>query len=1588
MPHTNRNRALKRVILPTPETPKKYRVGIDVGLYSVGLAAVEVGDTENPVDFPLLAPPKSILSCMSVIHDAGVDADSGTTQASRKMTAGIARRARRLRKQYRRRLHALDETLQELSYPLASLQNTERKYHVPGCKLHEKHCGAYAPWCARIVLVEGYVEDESARKELLSLAIRHIARHRGWRNAYQRAEKLAELANEPSKFYMEYLCSSYVIGKEDWQLEYHDVPVLVTKDSKDGTIKKGDQATDKETGELLWKSDPKNKTKRLKELHVPEDYLNARPTPAQLVGRFLNNTHQIRSHAHGKAEGSPALWKKWSDGGVTQEGVEVVAAQMGKLQQSDYYNELARIFEMQQVPKEHWHKLLEGYKDARFVRNGKRVKNVVGGVFSAVHPRDVGAAADLVAKDELPGQGRFYRATRASIAFQKYRVVSTVQNLRIGTKFNHRELSRQEIDWVLNGRKWEDSGVFNPGLLNATPEDQEEITWSYVAEELLGIERAELQGVGGAVMKRTGEKDADGKWIYEPTDESVSMKLPPVITTERLVIDADGAKKDLKAVVDWWKDASEVAKERFIESVQNAGRTKPMTEEERHADEEIDTLISEHLDEEGLTKLEKLGNSLASGRASYSVDSLLKLTNAMIEHNCDLHTARAICFFMSKELVDQGAAELYSAEVAEAFQKNNEWHPTPAALDEQTGSPQVDRTIKIVSRWLKACEKKWGKPETVNLEHVREGFSSVQAVNKLKGEQTMNYNRNVRAVKSALEGNDYGFTGSADAMRMGEIRRIQAIQRQNGQCAYCGTGITFTTCQMDHIVPQAGTGSSNVRENLVATCENCNLTKGKTPFAAWVNSQPFGLGDVTQRINKEWTRDSGMNAKDWKKYTAGVIANLKRTEDVEDTRSLESVAWMARELRERIEGRYGYQQADLIAKKRAGEEKLGQRVYVFRGEITAWARRMSGINGLLHWVGGADRKTRLDRRHHAVDAATIALMSPGVAQVLTQINDIKRKQLSTFIRLQDDITIEQTRADGTKYGKVIKSGAKVTIFSREIYDYAVGTSKKTRDGQEVPLYQPDEHEVFWKDFRGVDYDPNKAEYLQIKREDFMKWQTEVMNVNHGEEGLVALLNRGFDNPDPRNGGVIVVRQVRRKIANGNAHQDTVGRMQRKRIGDAWMLDELNRVGNLFWVGTKASGGVHRATSQEIWRALTEHEDYDEAEFLSYDKGKRQYPWKMRDGDIAIPASESRTLAIRDVLLDASDKIGVMKAKKDASGNLVAGLSQDGSPLPMRSGYVAQGSAIHHARFFKYPVLEGSGKNVGVQKVDAKTGEAKWQYGMLRVFKSDLLKPFGKKQDLFTCEILPESYSMRYCSQGLRYALEQGTAEHLGYMQVDDEVVIDVAKLLGGVDSENEEGENQTKSSAIQKFLKCFNEKITKHGHEYDITVKRFFMGGFNSDSSIKLFPIELAAEGIEELPDWKDKKKWVGEVIPSGEEAIYKWLPIAHMEKDEAMQEIGRIRDNFEKQFSGFVEWEDKDQLILTNESQGNINNILTVFHGTGGSWHPSIDKLLNAGIKVIRRTTLGEERWQQPESGNMPVSWEVVGSESTVDVDEGDESE
>ena len=154
----------------------RYRVGIDVGLKSIGFCAVEVDENDQPL---------RLLNSMVFVHDAGVDPNENKAAKSRKLTAGVARRTQRRTAQNKRRLAELDRVLsEELHWPLPNLEDFEDPYE---------------PWRTRAELVEHYIKDDAERAEALAIAIRHIARHRGWRNPYLSVDSLLT-PQEPSEF--------------------------------------------------------------------------------------------------------------------------------------------------------------------------------------------------------------------------------------------------------------------------------------------------------------------------------------------------------------------------------------------------------------------------------------------------------------------------------------------------------------------------------------------------------------------------------------------------------------------------------------------------------------------------------------------------------------------------------------------------------------------------------------------------------------------------------------------------------------------------------------------------------------------------------------------------------------------------------------------------------------------------------------------------------------------------------------------------------------------------------------------------------------------------------------------------------------------------------------------------------------------------------------------------------------------------------------------------------------------------------------------------------------------------------------------
>jgi CRISPR-associated endonuclease Csn1 len=362
---------------------------------------------------------------------------------------------------------------------------------------------------------------------------------------------------------------------------------------------------------------------------------------------------------------------------------------------------------------------------------------------------------------------------------------------------------------------------------------------------------------------------------------------------------------------------------------------------------EMSDRVSRFAEEWSTDTMEKLDRlSLESGRAAYSRESLAQMLVPMREQRVNLHDARK-----------------------SVFDVDDSWQPPGPTFDDVIEHPTVSRVNVLVRRFVSTAVLKWGLPETVVVEHVRSSFMGPAARAEFEYELKSNTKRRA-AVTGEL------ITQGVERPTDRDRRRYECMQRQNSVCLYCGATISMATSELDHIIADSQ-GGSNRRDNLVAVCRLCNSEKGKLPFVSFVKkaSRPgIDLDEARGRL-RAWNR-AGMTVVQFKRFIADVSRRLGLAEDPDESedRSIESTAYAAREMRARI-GSYLASEAQ----RRGIPDTPSVRVY--SGSVTAEARRAGHVHERLN-LREQKTKTRLDRRHHAIDAAVLTSIGDGIAITL------------------------------------------------------------------------------------------------------------------------------------------------------------------------------------------------------------------------------------------------------------------------------------------------------------------------------------------------------------------------------------------------------------------------------------------------------------------------------------------------------------------------------------------------------------------------------------------------------------------------------
>ena len=335
------------------------------------------------------------------------------------------------------------------------------------------------------------------------------------------------------------------------------------------------------------------------------------------------------------------------------------------------------------------------------------------------------------------------------------------------------------------------------------------------------------------------------------------------------------------------------------------------------------------------------------------IPALLTLSTSKTAH-LSVKALRKLIPYLKKGMTyAEACKEVYGEQKSSVTKKNK-----LSLFDiEPINNPVVRRAVAKTIRVINAVVRKYGPPEVVRVELAREMGKSKADRDKIDAEQKANAKRNeelrqqIKKIKGAEP------TGQ-------DIVKFKLFQDQNGVCLYSGQNLDITRLfeagyvEIDHIIPYS-ISLDNSYANKVLVLKEENQNKGRrTPY------EYFGAD------SKRWQRfETLVNTQvhNWKKKRNLLTQALSEEQkNGFKQRNLVDTQYIARVIYNLINDHLQFAETGKYDKKR--------RTQAVNGAITAHVRKRLGI-----------QKIREDGDlHHAVDAAVVACVSPGMIQKITQ----------------------------------------------------------------------------------------------------------------------------------------------------------------------------------------------------------------------------------------------------------------------------------------------------------------------------------------------------------------------------------------------------------------------------------------------------------------------------------------------------------------------------------------------------------------------------------------------------------------------------
>ena len=332
--------------------------------------------------------------------------------------------------------------------------------------------------------------------------------------------------------------------------------------------------------------------------------------------------------------------------------------------------------------------------------------------------------------------------------------------------------------------------------------------------------------------------------------------------------------------------------------------------------------------------------------------------------------------------------------------------------------PVVEKILNQLVNLVNALMHEYGRFDEIRVELARELKQNREERESATKAMARNQKQNEEIAERIQK--EYGLTPTRS-----RIQKYKMWEESEHICIYCGKTVSAKEfllgfgVEVEHIIPRSVIFDDSFA-NKVCSCSECNKEKNNRTAFDYMKTK--SEGDFTayiERINDLAER--------------GKISNTKRKKLLMPASELPT-DFIERQLRE----------SQYIAKK-AKEilQTICHNVYSTSGSITDFLRHLWGWDEVLHTLNFrryqaagltemvereidgkkveveriAGWSKRMDHRHHAIDALTIACTKQGYIQRINNLNSLKEISFSSF---NDEKQHSETRQRLTRLERYIK----------------------------------------------------------------------------------------------------------------------------------------------------------------------------------------------------------------------------------------------------------------------------------------------------------------------------------------------------------------------------------------------------------------------------------------------------------------------------------------------------------------------------------------------------------------------------------------